>query len=57
MTLCLIRYQYKKQSIVNESRKLKEDCQKYGFYYFDTFNDRTATLNNIVEIVRKENKQ
>lgn len=42
--------------IVNESRKLKEDCQKYGFYYFDTFTDRTATLNNIVEIVRKENK-
>lgn len=43
--------------IVNESVKLKQDCQKYGFYYYDTSSDRTETLNKIVDIVRKENKQ
>ena len=26
------------KNVINESNKLKEDCEKFGFYYFNTFN-------------------
>lgn len=40
------------KNIIEESEKLKADCEKYGFYYFNTFNDRTFVLNQICDKIK-----
>lgn len=44
------------KNIIKESINLKNDCEKFGFYYFDTFNNRSKTLNKIVEMIENENE-
>lgn len=43
------------KEIVNESIELKSKCNKYGFYYFDTFKNRNEILNQVVSLIEKEN--
>ena len=43
------------KEIISESKKLKEDCQKYGFYYFDTFENRQFVLEKITKIIKTQN--
>ena len=42
--------------IIEESEMLKNECKKYGFYYFNTFFDREKVLEEIVEVIRREQK-
>lgn len=44
------------KNIINESKELKSQCEKFRFYYFDTFNNRSNTLNKIVEMIKNENE-
>lgn len=44
------------KNIINESKELKRQCDKFGFYYFDTFKNRSKTLNKIVEMIENENE-
>ena len=44
------------KNIINESFELKNQCKKFGFHYFDTFKNREETLNQIVKLIEKENK-
>lgn len=39
-------------NIIQESQKLEQECKKYGFYYFNTFDDRTLVLNKICDIIK-----
>ena len=41
------------KKIIDESNQLKEDCQKYGFYYFNTYSNREEVLNNICDLIAK----
>lgn len=41
------------QNVINESNQLKLDCEKYGFYYFNTFYDRKVTLDKICDEIKK----
>ena len=43
------------KEIISESKKLKEDCQKYGFYYFDTFENRQSVLEKITKVIENQN--
>lgn len=43
------------KNIINESINIKNDCKKYGFYYFETFKNRSETLNQILKLVEQEN--
>lgn len=40
------------KKIIEESEKLKTECEKYGFYYFDTFKDRELVLNSICDMIQ-----
>lgn len=40
------------EKIVAQSKELKTECEKYGFYYFDTANDRTATFEQISKLIK-----
>lgn len=42
------------EKIVKESSVLEEECQKYGFYYFNTFDNREKVFDEIIEIIKKE---
>ena len=42
------------KEIIKESVTLENECKKYGFYYFNTFNNREKMLNEILDIVSKE---
>ena len=42
-------------NIVEKSKQLKAECEKYNFLYFDTSTNREQTLKNIVEFLEKEN--
>ncbi len=44
------------KNIINESKELKSQCEKFGFYYFDTFINRIETLNKILKVIEKENE-
>ena len=39
------------KNIINESEMIKLDCGKYGFYYFNTYNNRDKTLNEICDVI------
>ncbi|MBO5910238.1 MAG: hypothetical protein J6Q15_01880 [Clostridia bacterium] len=39
------------KNIINESELIKADCEKYGFYYFNTYHNRNAVLDNICNLV------
>lgn len=43
------------KNIILESDKLKIDCEKYGFYYFNTYYAREEIFNQICEIVKNIN--
>lgn len=43
------------KNIIKESIDLKNNCNKFGFYYFDTFKNRNETLDEILKIIEKEN--
>lgn len=36
---------------INDSKFLKEECEKYGIKYFDTSNDFEKVINNAVKII------
>lgn len=42
--------------IINESIELESDCKKYGFYYYNTFNNRDKILKNIVKQIKKQQR-
>ena len=39
------------ENIIKESDNIKEECEKYGFYYFNTYYNREEILNNICGMV------
>ena len=39
------------KNIINESNKLKEECEKFGFYYFNTFENREAVLDEVCDLI------
>lgn len=41
------------KNIIEESEKLKADCETYGFYYFNTFNDRPKVLCQICDLIQR----
>lgn len=41
------------KNIIEESEKIKADCKKFGFYYFNTFQDRVLVLNQICNLIKK----
>ena len=41
------------EKIIKESEKIKQDCQKYGFLYFNTFQNRDKTLNEILNTINE----
>ena len=41
------------ENIIKESDKLKADCEKYGFHYFNTYYDRDKVLNSICELIKE----
>ncbi len=41
------------KNVINKSKILKEECEKYGFYYFNTFENREKTLNAICDMVKE----
>lgn len=43
------------QQLIDESEQLKRDCEKYGFYYFNTFENRKEKLNEICDIIKSIN--
>lgn len=43
--------------IVKESKTLEEECKKYDFYYFNTFNDRDKVFDEIVQIIKREQEK
>lgn len=42
--------------IINESIELENECKKYGFYYYNTFNDRDKVFKSIVKQIKKQQK-
>ena len=40
------------ENVIRESEKIKADCEKYGFLYFDTYKDRKHTLEEICELIK-----
>ena len=44
------------ENVILESEKLKSDCKKYGFYYFNTFFNRECVLEEVCDIVDKLQK-
>lgn len=44
------------KNVIDESNQTKEDCEKYGFYYFNTFENRAEVLNDVCEMVDKLQK-
>ena len=42
--------------IVDESKTLENECKKYGFYYFNTFDDREKVFDGIIEMLKEEQK-
>ena len=43
------------RKIIETSKALKQECEKYGFLYFDTSLNRNETLQSIVDYLEKEN--
>ena len=43
--------------IIKESKTLEEECKKYGFYYFNTFNDREKVFNDIIKLIEIEQEK
>ena len=41
------------ENIMKESEVLKQECEKYGFYYFDTFKNREKTLKEIIGLIKR----
>ena len=41
------------ENVILESKQLKLDCEKYGFYYFNTYHNRDDVLNSICDMVEK----
>lgn len=39
------------KNVIDESVRIEQDCRKYGYYYFDTFQDREITLNKICDLI------
>lgn len=39
------------ENVINESEKLKQDCEKLGFYYFNTYINRKENLNKICNLI------
>ena len=35
----------------------EEECKKYGFYYFNTFNDREKVFNDIIKLIEIEQEK
>ena len=44
------------KNVIDESERIKEDCEKYGFYYFNTFENREYVLNQVIEIIKELEK-
>jgi len=44
------------KNVISESNTLKEECEKYGFYYFNTFENREKTLKQILKLIKKLQK-
>ena len=42
------------KNTIEESNKLKKDCEKFGFYYFNTFHNRQQTFDEIKDLIKKE---
>lgn len=42
-------------NIINTSKDIKNQCEIFGFKYFDTFLDREGTFDNIIEYLRINN--
>jgi hypothetical protein len=42
------------KNIIKESEMLRSECEKYSFYYFNTFYDRKSKLNEICEIIKEQ---
>lgn len=40
------------ENIVKDSKKIKQECKKYGFLYFDTCINRQEVLDNIVKYIK-----
>lgn len=40
------------KNIIDESELIKNECKKYGFNYFNTFNDRDNVLNQICDMIK-----
>ena len=41
------------KNIIEESKNIRESCEKFGFYYFNTFQDRNLVFNKICDIIQK----
>lgn len=40
------------EKVIKESIDLKEECEKYGFYYFDTTFNRESVFEEIVKLIK-----
>lgn len=42
------------KNLIQESKNLKEQCEKYGFLYYNTFENREKVLKGILKVIKKE---
>jgi len=42
------------ENLIKNSKKIKDECAEFGFYYFDTFLDREKIFEEICDIIKKE---
>lgn len=40
------------ENIIENSKKIKQECEKYGFLYFDTCINRQETLNEVFNYIK-----
>lgn len=45
------------EKIIKESDEIKKQCEKFGFYYFDTFKNREEVLEEICEKIENLQKK
>jgi len=44
------------KNIIDESNYLKNECAKFGFYYFNTYFDRENVFNSIINLIEELEK-
>lgn len=41
------------EELIEKSDKLQKDCERFGFYYYNTFYDRDGVLNEVCDQIEK----